>query len=250
MNGMESPGRGPATDMVAQFRKLIANRSFDIVHEFNTDWYNAVKAAHLCPLPPNKFALLVGNSKALWPRFLEFYRENASKGFEHPFDTFVERSFQSILEEADEDGEDVSRLVRLYFSHHFEPERLVSFQKVAHVSGAATLDETLHLCVHERFGPWFSLRAIVVFLQDDIKPPLTAPRPPAIPLDPAELQQAKAYLEKGLEARRNGGSEAWKDFIEVRGSVSYGREHRYDTPQLLYHYTKSKDVLHRAISGT
>jgi hypothetical protein len=36
----------------------------------------------------------------------------------------------------------------------------VALQRMAHHSGLAYLDHVSHLCLHPRFGPWFSLRCV------------------------------------------------------------------------------------------
>ena len=48
---------------------------------------------------------------------------------------------------------------------------------MAHHSGLAFLDHDSHLCLHPRFGPWFSLRCVVIF--DDV--PYAAPKPEELP---------------------------------------------------------------------
>lgn len=40
--------------------------------------------------------------------------------------------------------------------------RVLSFQRLAHESGLAFLNPACHLCVHPVYGPWISLRAVVV----------------------------------------------------------------------------------------
>jgi hypothetical protein len=53
----------------------------------------------------------------------------------------------------------------------------VAFQRMAHHAGLAYLDESSHLCLHPRFGPWFSLRCVVIF--DNI--PWGKPQPMELP---------------------------------------------------------------------
>lgn len=39
----------------------------------------------------------------------------------------------------------------------------MAMQKLAHLIGFAYYDSTSHLCLHPKFGPWFSMRAVIVF---------------------------------------------------------------------------------------
>ena len=57
---------------------------------------------------------------------------------------------------------------RIYWSHQRTPDlegggEHVAFQRMAHAAGLAFLDEDSHLCIHPRFGPWFSLRCCIIF---------------------------------------------------------------------------------------
>ena len=38
-----------------------------------------------------------------------------------------------------------------------------AMQRLAHMIGFAFYDRTSHLCLHPKFGPWFSMRAVIVF---------------------------------------------------------------------------------------
>ncbi len=52
--------------------------------------------------------------------------------------------------------------MRIFFGH----EPAVGFrtiQRAAAVAGLAYLDAGSHLCLHPKFGPWFTLRATLVF---------------------------------------------------------------------------------------
>lgn len=56
------------------------------------------------------------------------------------------------------------------FSHHTEPGKFVNMMRAAQLSGLAYYSNTTHLCMHPEFGPWFALRAVVVFDVDGPDP--------------------------------------------------------------------------------
>ena len=39
----------------------------------------------------------------------------------------------------------------------------MAMQRLAHTIGFAYYDTTSHLCLHPKLGPWFSMRAVLVF---------------------------------------------------------------------------------------
>ena len=57
--------------------------------------------------------------------------------------------------------------MRMFFGHDEpadgEGSRFVAMQRAASAAGLAYLDAGSHLCLHPRFGPWFALRATLVF---------------------------------------------------------------------------------------
>ena len=57
--------------------------------------------------------------------------------------------------------------MRIFFGHDEpaagEGSRFVAMQRAASAAGLAYLDAGSHLCLHPKFGPWFALRATLVF---------------------------------------------------------------------------------------
>ena len=57
--------------------------------------------------------------------------------------------------------------MRIFFGHDEaadgEGSRFVAMQRAASAAGLAYLDVGSHLCLHPKFGPWFALRATLVF---------------------------------------------------------------------------------------
>ena len=215
---------------------------FDVVQEFNTKWYNQIKPKQLKKLPekiPNgSYAILIGNSKAIWPKFLEFFKKNPT--LEDPLDNYVKKVTFEIMEETITREDYVC-----YFSCDTSTEKLVAFQKLSHVSGTSVLIDPIHLCIHENFGVWFALRAAIVF--PNIDPQVVdMPTPLSLPISPEEIQQASEILGKAIAASQSKEKEAWKIWVEMRDTISYQREYRYDWAQIVYHYTKSKADLKKS----
>ena len=54
---------------------------------------------------------------------------------------------------------------RCYWSHRRAPGMAshVAMQRLAHAAGIAFLDEASHLSLHPKYGPWFSMRCLLVF---------------------------------------------------------------------------------------
>ncbi len=188
--------------------------------------------------------VLMGNTRALWPHFLEWLRASPHRLDEdHPLERYV--------------GEVVLKALKP-LAHRWEvrfaqepPPRRVALQRLAHFSGLAYLSPS-HLNVHFMFGPWIALRAAVVI---DIDGP---PRPPTEPPNPCpdcardclpRFRQAVAAAGSAPEAHA-AVEQHWRLWLSVRDACPVGREHRYSDAQIGYHYTKDRDRLRRALGTT
>ena len=230
----------------------LRSRGFDVLQPFSTVWYNQ----HAKPIPtlidlPVKSdgsglpALLVGNSKSLWPFFMEDIRAKEDISSD-PLDRFVQAKVNEALEEVC-----VTRSeVEVFYSFETAPDRLIAFQRLADVCGVAYLEESIHLCLHPTFGPWFALRAIIVFKSASdasMDVPLQMPARVQIAVDPDERQRGEMLLSKAIEAKQKKEPDAWRIWVNMRDAFSNGKEHRYSDHQLQYHYTKNKDLLATAV---
>jgi methylmalonic aciduria homocystinuria type C protein len=143
----------------------------DLAQPFQVAWCNrAVADAFRLPDFGRSSALgiLVGNTRAIWPRFLDALRANRPGLDErHPLESYVEVTVLAALEPLLHRSE-----VRWA---HDPPPRRVAMQRLAHVSGLAYLSPS-HLNVHVTYGPWIALRAAIVI---DIEGPSgPSPEPP------------------------------------------------------------------------
>jgi len=168
-------------------------------------------------------AIVVGNTRALWPRFLAAGTDGAD-----PLDAFVERAITDAIEEATPHAGWTVR-----WAHHVPAT--VAIQRAADVAGLAYLAPS-HLCVHPTYGPWIALRALIAFDLDG--PPAPTPRIER-PCDCARgcgdaLARA---LDAGAPSSTAELRDRWRLWLAVRDACPVGRAHRYDDAQVRFHYT-------------
>ncbi len=170
----------------------------DIVHPF---------------LEGDRLAILIGNTKRLWPVFVE----RADRSLANPLDAYVVGVVTKALAP-------YPHFVR--FAHDPVPS-YVPIQKIAVESGLARLSRT-YLCIHPEFGPWIALRAVAVI-------DLPGPPPNAPPVDRCEGcdVRCQAALDAALPTRD------WRLWLAVRDACNVGREWRYSEDQIAYHYLKA-----------
>lgn len=144
-------------------------------------------------------ALLIGNTKTIWPTFLEWlqkkvavlkvevektggdfgaYEENLNLFLENdPFDSFCKETVTEIVLEHCTKSQDQVSSFEIFLTTDTNCFRidesgnevlgekfLVAAQRVATVSGAFWYDNVgTMLSVHPEYGPWHSFRAVVVF---------------------------------------------------------------------------------------
>lgn len=178
----------------------------------------------------NPLALVVGNTRALWPAFVAALRTRPERrSLAHPLDAYVEETLCAAL-----DGVSVRHAI---FWGHKKPR--IPLQRIAAAAGLAELGPA-HLSVHPEHGPWIGLRAVVVFDQDASDGTLE-PAPNVSHCAGCHRPCVPA-LERAL--RQPGEPGAW---IAVRDACPVGQEARYGPEQLRYHYTKDRSVLEAAV---
>lgn len=206
----------------------------DLLHPFRVAMYNAgVEAAYRLPDygRPDCLAVLVANTRALWPHFLAGRRAEPD-----PLDRWVARRIQRAASQLEVGWE--------VWLEPDPPPRRLPLQRLASLSGFAWLAPS-HLVLHPIYGPWVALRGVVV---------IDAPGPPPVaPLDAAcgECAQAcKPALAAALAATSSDPIPShgqvvrgWRRWVAVRDACRQGQEHRYGEQQLRYHYTWDPAIL-------
>jgi hypothetical protein len=203
----------------ASIAAQLADAGFDIVHPFDAHAIARLPGLDALLDPERPCGLLVGNTRALWPRFLAARRSDpALAASRHPIEDYVEQTSAKFTD------------ARCLFPHRQYDGAFLPFQRLAVAAGLGTLSAS-QLVIHPSYGPWFALRAVV----------LTAgvPTSRVLPAAACECaQRCPAAFERAREAQSS-----WREWLAVRDACCVGRDYRYSDDQIEYHYTKSLDLL-------
>lgn len=207
----------------------------DLIHPFRVAWYQAAAPeGYALPEPDDRLAVLVGNSRALWPHFVSAVRADPGLHADpHPIDRWTRDRIEAALAP-------ISVPHRVYWA--FEPG--LALQRLAHAVGAAHLGPA-YLCIHPDFGPWFGMRAVVVF--DAPGPEGDAPPAPnfceSCPAPCVDALEEAQRVTRAPRPTHQSLRAAWRLWADVRLACPVGADERYAEPQLRYHYTKDRAAL-------
>ncbi len=213
--------------------RLLAERvgpaGLDLVAPLALGSYNReIPEEFRLPGAPDRLALVVGNTRALWPLFLEAIgRRPDLRRASDPLDLYVEESLTRALEGLP--------VLEARFAHD-KPPRRVAIQRAADLAGMASLSPA-HLSVHPVYGPWIALRAMVVL---DL--PISGPDWPAAPCWEGCQRPCMEALERALEVGWDP-ERTWRVWVGIRDACPRGRAHRYPEDALRYHYAGDRSVL-------
>ncbi len=190
----------------------LADAGFDLAHTF--DAHAQAREPGLRYLSGSEqLGILIGNTRALWPHFIEAMRDPQLASDPHPLDRYTERTLAAIFGEA-----------RIYYGHRRYDGAFLPLQQLATATGMGALAPS-RLVIHPIYGPWFALRAIVVI---DGIPPGRAPI-----AKPCQCESpCSAALQTALAS-----PESWPVWLAVRDACKL-RAWRYSEEQIHYHYTK------------
>ncbi|KAI8874253.1 hypothetical protein GQ42DRAFT_152055 [Ramicandelaber brevisporus] len=239
----------------------LSQYGFDLVHVFPVQLYNTRLAAAVSSTDFDRFKLpewsqhspsttlgvLVGNTKSLWPAFIDNLAQDPSRLEQHPgraIDSYTEEAITQCVGDAlneSHDGHSVPQH-RIWYSFRMSPGELLPFQRLVHSVGFAHLNRSANLCIHPKYGPWISFRSVIVIdcpgpaLDDPSCQELDDPYPECTPLI-REWFAAKLATAK------------WQDWVHLRDIAMppHTKEYRYTEQQILYHYTKQEHILRDAI---
>jgi hypothetical protein len=187
----------------------LAAAGFDIAHTF--DAAGVARALGLAVLAgPERLGILIGNTRALWPRFTEALRDPALAAERDPLDCYTERSIGAAFPGA-----------RIYYGHRRYDGAFLPLQHIAVATGLGAMAPS-HLVIHPIYGPWFALRAVVAI---DGEPPHRAAIGQPCHCDAL----CRAVLERAQP------STDWRDWLAVRDSCSLNGW-RYSDDQARFHY--------------
>jgi hypothetical protein len=198
---------------------LLADAGFDLAHPFDAHAIARELGLSVLADPDRTCGLIVGHTRAFWPRLLELRKHDAAiAASRNPIDDYAERTCAQI------------RDARVLYPHRTYDGAFLPFQRIAVAAGFGTLAPS-NLLVHPIYGPWFGLRAIV----------LTGGTPVTRALPTAACacsDRCAAAFARARDAHAD-----WRAWLAVRDTCCVGREHRYGDDQIEYHYTKSLDLL-------
>ncbi len=233
----------PWQEISARIAAACAPAGFDLVQPLQVGWYNDAVAADY-RLPdlgrPSALAVLIGNTRALWPPFIAALRAQRALLFDtDPIDRYTVEQLEPVLRQLE--------ATEMRWAHDLPPRR-IAIQRLAHVAGLAYLSPT-NLSVHPVYGPWIALRAVAVFDTDG------PPGPPPQLADPCRdcAQSCVPLLQRAVRATPNAGivpgaiAATWPLWLAVRDACPVGRAHRYGDEQIDYHYRNDRSVLRRAV---
>lgn len=236
-SGDQSLGQSLGQSIAERIGEACARHGLDLTRSLRVDRYNQlVEPANRLPDfgRASCLAVIVGNTRALWPHLAEALRADAGlAGHPDPVEQYCERVVGAAVA-------DLPAPWILRFAH--EPPPRVAIQRLAHVAGLAYLTPS-HLSVHPIYGPWIALRAVVVVDADGPAevPTLAAPCDCAAHCGPhlaAALSRASTGTPESAEVKRD-----WRAWLAVRDACPVGREYRYSEQQIRYHYTNDPAAL-------
>lgn len=261
----------------AHFAAALAHQGFGVCHgPFSSLWYNQElereqpqQECHIgssLPHLPRGQAWLIGNTRHLWPVFLAWLQTKQPRIPANPIDTYTTIIIQRLVQQHFEDYDDV----RIFWDYNRDPDQLISMSRVATVSGFCFTHPSAFLSIHPTFGPWISLRAVVVVVDNDgdtMKHSAPAPAPPRLenPLSEGEDASVQAAARsafastqhsKSFDTNDNNDSSdprankaSMRPWVNLRDSVPIGRDYRFSEHQLWYHYLKDRKILEIALSA-
>jgi cyanocobalamin reductase (cyanide-eliminating) / alkylcobalamin dealkylase len=227
------PSSWTGSDLARAFADRCGAAGLDLAASLQVGWYNDAVEPHLRLHDfgnPQSLAVLIGNTRALWPRLLDALRTDLELLDDaNPVEAYTVRHVRQAAV-----GLETAYEIR--WAHDTEPHP-IAIQRLAHIAGLAYLAPS-NLSVHPTFGPWIALRAVLVA---DVTGP---PGPPPVlpkPCDDCEHACLAAFRRAMAEPVE------WRHWLEIRDACPSGRAYRYDELQILYHYTKDRDALRRAV---
>ena len=186
-------------------------------------------------------AYLIGNTKHLWPVFLEWLHTHEDARIvvdDNPLDTYErtvieQQVVRTMMETAcrsnngdgitstssstssndNNDDSSSSSCYELFYSSDLDPFRMVSMARVASCTGFSYLDPDTHLSIHPEYGTWHSYRAVLVLpccndddydytsIANNVRPEWVSN-----PLSPQEARASKEAFDDALRITMMGSN--------------------------------------------
>jgi methylmalonic aciduria homocystinuria type C protein len=228
-----------AGELLKEIAGSAALAGLDLSAAFPVGEYNrVVPGAYSLPTFDREgpFGVVLGNSRAFWPKFLEALRESeALRKSEHPLNDCVTATIGRLVPA-------LPLACEVRWAHSSEPGP-VAMQQASVIAGLAHTSPS-YLSIHPKHGPWIGLRAVLVLDADWVSgEPVQAPDP----CTPCPKPCLKA-LDRAVAASKNAPvgkkvSSRWDLWLAVRDSCPVGRTSRYPDEQCEYHYRPDREFL-------
>ena len=239
------------TQTLCSMRRKLYQFGFDIFHEFPIQPYNQkIVGSSNKILALNEFgkkqthSILIGNTKHLWPIFIEELTSNPNEwqNESDPLNKYTLLCLQSVCNEyLKQNGIEYT----LRFTFELEKDKLIAFQRLCDVANCAHLDSDSFLCIHPKYGPWIALRALIVLnkeYKEDSHQIIESLDDICTQTERENVQNEWRKLQNVLfEHKEPQTMESWRYWLKLRDSYSIGKEYRYSEEQILYHYTLGRE---------
>ena len=264
--------------ILKHLKQELYNKGFDIYHEFCVQRYNDLIVKNndkLMELPTynldKTFGLLIGNTKYLWNIFINELKHNKNKYISNDnlLDYYTHNNIDNICNRIlsnknddyymDNNNESMNELnnlindldnninytIRYYWE--LNKHKLISFGQLCHISNLAYLDKNSYLCIHNKYGPWFALRCVIVLnipFNDQINNDIIL-NPVSNDENIKVTKQMNIIQHDLFDKNKNNDIPSWKYWLNLRECYTIGNEYKYSDDQIKYHYTKDMNALHK-----
>lgn len=229
--------------IVQALARSIAASGIDLIQPFPVGAYNEAVDPELRISDfgdPQSLAILLGNTRGLWPRFIAARRrDEALQRSANPIDCYIEAAVRSAIVDLSAQIAP-HHPIEVRFAHELPPRR-IAIQRLAELAGLAALAPS-HLCIHPDYGPWLALRAVVILpvRGPEQRPPIR--REPCASCARPCLPALDAAVAAG-GATHDGLIANWRLWLGVRDACPVGTAHRYDDAAIRYFYSRDRGAL-------
>jgi methylmalonic aciduria homocystinuria type C protein len=162
--------------------------------------------------------VLVGNTGAMWGHFLAALPSLGDE--DDPLDRWVEAQVREAASR-------IAVRTELRFAHERDANGgFLPIQRIAMAAGLAWLSPA-HLSVHPVYGPWISLRAVIV-LDEDFPGETRAIEDPCGACETGCAAHALPPLPAADEDPVRAVATRWREWLAPRDACPLGRAHRFD----------------------
>ncbi|KAG9405926.1 hypothetical protein AC1031_003843 [Aphanomyces cochlioides] len=224
--------------LCASLEPIMKRRGFDLIIPMSVGMYNEVAPdEYKLASPSTSLLAMIGNTKHLWPYFVDSI--DVDNIPDHPLDEFTIREVTHGLNELETEL-DVSP-DQVYWVHDTAKGKMIAAIRMVVASGFASFSNEAHLSVHPTYGPWFGLRAAVVFPCDGPTERVFH-EPSILELPPDVSKRTEELYNKALSMPSVVSAEAKSIWFQLRTGIAPAHPFMYTDAQIRFHYASSAAV--------